>query len=226
MRLTEIFVLPLLVSCASTTPDIHSNPAAVDEFALGSDRAPTASTLQSMASILAAQGRVSESEFVLQRLISEYPLHAPAYNDLAELYIRADNLDSALATLDLGVKTIPGDPVLLNNAGLCRILMSDFDGALSWFQEAIEAQPDDAGLRANLALALGLVGRTNEALALYEQVLPPAAARHNLLVIETAREGADARAMAEVIHSLDGPVGVPVAPADENSVGDQGPDLP
>ena len=225
MHLSKPLALLLLVGCASTTEDIQSNPAALDEFALGADRAPTASTLQSMASILAAQGRASESEFVLQRLIAEYPLHAPAYNDLAELYIRADNLDSALATLDLGVKSIPGDPVLLNNAGLCRILMGDFDGALSWFQEATEARPDDASLRANLALALGLVGRTGEARALYEQVMTPAAARHNLLVIETAREGADARAMAEVIQGLDGPVGVPVAPADENSIGDQGPDL-
>jgi tetratricopeptide (TPR) repeat protein len=70
------------------------------------------------------------------------------------------------------------------------------------FMRAAEAAPENARYRANMATALGLLGRYEEALALFEQVVPPADAHRNLAVLCEARN--DMSRAAEARRRADG----------------------
>jgi tetratricopeptide (TPR) repeat protein len=167
-----------------------------DAFAAGANRPPTASTLYAMARILKAQGKEPVYEFTLKRILEEYPRFLPARNDLAELQMRQNKLDDALDTLERALKIAPKDALLKNNEGMCWLLKGDHERALSRFTEAARLAPDDARYRANMAVALGMLGRYEECVSLYEQVVTPAEARHNLSVICEARQDFE-RAAAE-----------------------------
>ena len=77
--------------------------------------------------------------------------------------------------------------MLLNNLGMCELERGAPERAVEQFASAVAASPGDARYRANMALALGLAGRMDEALALYLQVVSEADAHDNLAVVAEAR---------------------------------------
>ena len=157
----------------------------------GTDRPATPKTLYAMTKILAAQGRDAEAEFVLNKILKQHPDFRPAYVALAESYMRRRQVDAAIDVLSAGLKIAPDDAVLLNDVGMCSIIKGDYARALEMFEQAAAAMPQDARYRGNMALVLGMMGRYDEALALYEQLLLPADAHHNLAVICEARKDQD-----------------------------------
>ena len=166
-----------------------------DEFQAGAGRPPTAKTLHALAAILATQGRDSESESLLRRTVREYPRFLPAYCDLAKLQVRQRRINDAVRTLTVGLAFWPKDGVLLNDLGMCHMLLTEYTEALALFTRASASAPQNARYRANMATALGMLGRYDEALALYEQVIPPAEAHYNVGVLCEARK--DMRRAAE-----------------------------
>jgi len=70
---------------------------------------------------------------------------------------------------------------------MCHLLKGDYDDALEQFTQA-SAVGDDRRYRANMAVALGMLGRYNESMALYEQIVGEEDAKHNLRVIIEARK--------------------------------------
>jgi len=171
-------------------------------FETGNSSRPTAETLYAMARILAAQGRGAECEAVLTRTIREYPRFMPAYCDLAEAQLRSHRTDDAIRTLEAGLRISPRDPILLNNIGMCWFLKGDYDKCLAMFTRAAGVVPQNARYRANMAMALGMQGRYEEALSLYKQVLPEADAHYNLGVLCESRGDGD-RAIEEHARSED-----------------------
>ena len=159
-----------------------------DEFQKGAERPPTAKTLYALAEVLISQGKDAYAEAVLQRLISEYPKFVPAYNNLAELKMRQRKIGQAMQTLNEGLNISPGDPVLINNTGMCWMLRQDYHKALEEFTKAAGLMPENARYRANMAVALAFLGRDEEALSLYKQILPEEKAKHNLSIIQHARQ--------------------------------------
>jgi Flp pilus assembly protein TadD len=158
-------------------------------FAAGAGRAPTLKTRYAMARLLAAQGKDNEAVFILEQLVRERPQCLPAYSDLAEIYMRHRRLPEAIRALEAGLAvTQRQDPILVNNLGMCRMIQGEYEGALSNFTTADTLAPDDARFKANRAAALGMLGRYDEALEQYQQVLPPADAHFNLAVICEARK--------------------------------------
>jgi Flp pilus assembly protein TadD len=168
-----LLAVPLLAGCTTM-------PSSGDDWSAAGDRSPDADTLHAMARLYASQGRDADAEIALRHLISTQPDFVPAYEELARLYVRRDQLDGAIVALDLGLKTRPDDAVLLNDLGVCQLLHKDPVSAAEAFTRAAAVAPDDARPRANLALSLALQGRKDEALALWQQVLPPAEAQKNL----------------------------------------------
>jgi Flp pilus assembly protein TadD len=152
------------------------------------DRPPTAKTLYTMADMLAKQGRDSDCEFLLRRLISEYPEYSASYDALARLQMRKRLTTGAVRTLQRGLEVNPSDPVLLNNLGVCMLVRRDYGKALELFTVAAGIDAENTRYRANAAVALGLLGRYDESLALFRQVLPEEKALHNLEVVRRARE--------------------------------------
>ncbi|MHC4681293.1 MAG: tetratricopeptide repeat protein [Planctomycetota bacterium] len=156
------------------------------DFQAQADRPPTTKTLWAMAEILATQGKDSECEYVLKRIIQSDPEFLPAYNSLAELQMRQGNTRTAIQTLQDALRIAPEDPILLNNLGMCRLVRRDYENALRVFDKAAAIAPENMKYRANMAVALGLMGREEEALALFRQMLPEDQTVHNLSVLRAA----------------------------------------
>ena len=156
------------------------------EFQQGADQPPTTATLYSMAKILIHQGRLNDAEVLLQRIINKNPRFLPAYNDLAEIKIRNRRTNEAIAILSKALKNNSDDPTTLNNLGMCWLIRKDYQKALQMFTDAAGLRPENTRYRANMALALGLMKRDDEALALYRQILPEKQARKNIKIIQQA----------------------------------------
>jgi tetratricopeptide (TPR) repeat protein len=135
------------------------------EFEAGASRPPAPKTLYAMARILGLQGKDAECEYMLVRIIREHPDFLPAYCHLAELQLRQRRSDEAVATLRAAWRISPSDPVILNNLGMCLLLKAEYKDALDLFSQAAAAMPQDARYRANMATALGMIGRYEESLA-------------------------------------------------------------
>jgi Flp pilus assembly protein TadD len=159
------------------------------DFQTQGNKPPTAKTLSAMAEILAAQGRDSECEYVLKRIIQDDPKFLPAYNNLAELQMRQGQTNMAIETLRHALNINPDDTVILNNLGMCWIVRRDYQSALKMFTKAAGIMPENVKYRANMAVALGLMGRDEESLALFKQILPEDQANHNLTILREARSG-------------------------------------
>ena len=154
-----------------------------EPFDIVGERSPSPDTLHSVARICISQGRDPEAEVVLNRMVGEFPDYMPAYNDLAALYLRNEMLDSAIGTLEAGLARVPDDPVLMNNLGICHLLRNERETSLELFTAAAAANPVDARNRANMAVGLAFLGRMDEALSLYLQIMPPADAHWNMGVL-------------------------------------------
>jgi Flp pilus assembly protein TadD len=152
------------------------------------DLPPSAKTLYSMADIFATQGKDAECEFVLRRCVQEHPRFTPAYNGLAELQMRQGRIHEAVDMLSSALEIRPRDPVLLNNLGMCLLIRKEYGRALEHFTRAAGLVPESGKYRANMATALGLLGRQEESRALLQQVLPRDKAEHNADVLRAAHD--------------------------------------
>ena len=167
--------------------DFEGDNSAERQFERGAKRAPTAKTLYSMARILQIQGKDSDAEFVLRRIVKEHPKFVPAYCGLAETLMRQRRIDEAMGVLSAGIEIAPRDAILLNNLGMCKLLKTDYEAALACFTKAAAIDPNDTRFRSNMAVSLGMMGRYKEAFSLYQQVLPLPDAHYNIGVIAQAR---------------------------------------
>ena len=175
----------LTAGCATT---VASNSASKGEPLLaqaprGVD-SPNARTLYAMSRLLVLREREDKAEILLIRLINEYPKFAPAYCDLAELRLQQGRLEEAVAVLERGLGILPGEHVLINDMGVCRLVAGDYAGALEKFKTASDLNPREDRYKANKALALGLLGKSEQSLQLYRGMLTDEDARHNLDLIE------------------------------------------
>jgi len=188
MRCQLAIALMLALPLAACETTNHSlGDGGEEDFGVGGDRAPTVRTLHTMSRVLAAQGRDDQCELVLYKLIGEHPDFMPAYVELAELCMRNDRVDDAVEVLTVGVERAPEDVVLHNDLGMALLVSGDYEAALRRFREAAALDPQDARARSNAGTALGMLGRYDEALALYLQILTPADAHHNVGVVAEAQ---------------------------------------
>ena len=158
------------------------------EFQKKSDCPPTSKTLYALADIFAAQGRDTEYEFILKRIISEYPTYLPAYNSLSEHQMRQGRINEAINTIFDAFRINNEESLLLNNLGVCWIICGQYDKALDIFTKAASINPENTRYRMNMALALGLMKRYDESLSIYKQILPEEQAESNVRVLRESNE--------------------------------------
>ncbi len=180
-------LLPLLVACLAGCVSTSTGGSDESDWTAAGDREPDPASLHAMARLYVAQGRDEQAEASLRQLVQREPGFLPAYEELARLYVRRDLLDGAIAALELGLERSANDPVLLNDLGLCHLLQHDLQRATAAFTRAAAVSANDTRPRANLALTLALLGRDEEALALWQQLLPPDEAAANLALVAAAR---------------------------------------
>ncbi len=200
--MAAVFVLG---GCGSSThrSDIRYSNQYAPRVKQAKRQPPTAQTLYSMARVLAAQHKDDQCFHTLTRIIRKHPKFMPAYCELAELHLRHDRVEDALLTLAAALEHEPDDAYLLNNIGMCLMLAGDYDQSLDAFTQAAGAMPIDARFRANMAVALGKLGRYEESLALYKQVVPTAEAYFNLGVLCKPENAAQAKQEADLVQRAD-----------------------
>lgn len=154
-----------------------------------SEPVPTARTLYVVANILASQGKVTECEAVMKRIIREYPEFFPVYNSLAELQLRQGRKKGAIHTMQSGLAIRPEDTTLLNNIGMCQLICMEYEKALEMFTKAACVMPGNPKYRANMAVSLSLMGHYDESLSLFSQVLSQEDATYNVNTIRKTEAG-------------------------------------
>lgn len=169
------------VSCQSTpTPD-------PDWFDGGPLRPATAETLQLTARVLAAKGDTARAGYVMNRMLTDYPDFLGTYSEGGEVLVIEGRISEAIKWINRGLERFPNQPVLMNDRGMCHLLLADLPAARSDFEVAYNADPDDSEYVANLALANALSGNDESALALWSRVMPIEDAKANLAVARSAR---------------------------------------
>jgi tetratricopeptide (TPR) repeat protein len=196
MKLNRLAALALCIAPACVSSPLEPGDGAPADAGVGGERSPSVRTLHSMARVLAAQGRDAQCQLVLEKLIREYPDFMPAYVELAELLMRQGQSYDASQVLAVAVGHNPSDPVVQNDLGMALLLADDPAAALEHFEAAIAFAPEDARGKANRAAALGLLGRYEEALEAYLEIVPPEDAHFNLGVLAEA-SGDSVRAQRE-----------------------------
>ena len=100
--------------------------------------------------------------------------------------MRQGRVSEAMVVLSQALEVRPADPVLLNNRGMCLLIRREYEESLQSFTQAAGLRPEGKRYRANMATALGFLGRHEESLALLQQVLPDDQAKHNAEVLQKA----------------------------------------
>ena len=81
---------------------------------------------------------------------------------------------------ELALKIAPEEPSVLNNLGLSYVLTNELPAAEKVLRRAVAIPRADARVRQNLALAVGLQGRFDEASRIASEDLPPDQAQANV----------------------------------------------
>ncbi|MEY2806989.1 MAG: Tetratricopeptide repeat [Planctomycetota bacterium] len=175
-------LLLVLASCQATTNE------EADWFDGGPMRPASAETLQLTARVLASKGETARAGAVLDRLLREHPDHLGTYTEGAEVLLHEGRVSDAVGWLDRGLARFPGHAVLLNDRGLCHLLVPDLVAATKDFEAAYATDPNDADYVGNLALVRALAGREDDARALWSRVVDSGLVEGNLDVARKARE--------------------------------------
>jgi tetratricopeptide (TPR) repeat protein len=171
----------LIAGCQSTQESDK------DWFEGGPMKAASAETLQLTVRVLAAKGQTAQAGFLLNRMLVDHPEHLGTYTEGAEVLLIEGRVDDAIAWITRGLDRMPGQPLLLNDRGVCHLLAADLQSAARDFDAAYAADPRDADFVSNVALARALQGRDEEALRLWNLVVGPEEASSNLQVASAAR---------------------------------------
>ncbi|MFB0985158.1 MAG: hypothetical protein QMB94_02595 [Phycisphaerales bacterium] len=158
-----------------------------DWFEGGDMKPASADTLQLTARILAAKGQTQQAGFVLDRMLDEYPDRIATYTEGASVLLVEGRVADAEVLLNQGLKVFPGNPILLNDRGMVRLLSGNLYTASEDFDAALEADPVDADFVANAALGAALKGDEARAIELWSRVLPSEEVNRNLAIAREAR---------------------------------------
>jgi Flp pilus assembly protein TadD len=180
-----ISVSAITTGCATTQATSAHRELIRNENA-GSEvgkEAPNEKTLYSMAKIFISQKKYREGELILFRSINEFPQFTPAYAELANMYMKQERVEDARLTLRTAVERNDRDPLILNNLGICELLLGDFGEAQAHFNKASMLVPQEKRYTANLALALAMNGDVLGSQKVYRKILSQEKVDHNMNVI-------------------------------------------
>jgi len=98
---------------------------------------------------------------------------AAAYNELALFYGNHGDFDKSNVQSRLAIRHSPNDTLrasYIMNMGAMRINLNDHEGAIEYFEEALEIFPNLEGALNNLAASYGEVGRDEDAIRAFRRL--------------------------------------------------------
>ncbi len=131
---------------------------------------PAANVLLSLAYLEYNDGEVAEARATLERLLVRAPRHFRAMSFLAQLELLQGDPERAVELYEQLIARSP-EVTELSNIGLAYQLAGRLEDAEAAYQRAHEREPDNPVATLNLADALQLLGRGEEAAKLYRTVV-------------------------------------------------------
>ena len=181
-------LLALALSAAAVPAGCQSTQDADKDWFEGGPMKPaSAETLQLTVRVLAAKGQTAQAGFLLNRMLVDHPDYLGTYTEGAEVLLIEGRVDDAIGWLTRGIERMPGQPLLLNDRGVCHLLAADLDAAARDFDAAHAADPRDADFVSNVALVRALEGKDEEARQLWNLVVSAEEAEANLKIAAAAR---------------------------------------
>ncbi len=114
--------------------------------------------------------KLRQAQTYYEQAVALSPQNAQLHNELATIqYILGDNA-AALMTLDRSLELDPrfGQSYLLRGDALAA--SGDAEGALAAYQQAAEIAPDDLNIQSAIGVLSARLGRTDEAVAVFERI--------------------------------------------------------
>src|SRR5262245_48097738 len=108
--------------------------------------------------------RLLQADGLFQEVLQIKPDNWPAMWLLGKIHQRLGDSETSLIWFTRAHELNPAQPDVAREASLAAMDLSRADEAIRFCERAIQADPEDSGLRANLALALLLAGRPEDAL--------------------------------------------------------------
>lgn len=106
-------------------------------------------------------------------ILQQHPRHAECLHRLAVVCTRLNDLKTAHAFYERALELAPENVTLLSDAGYARFLAKDYAQAEKLLRKATMLAPRDVRAHNNLAVVLGVTGRVDESLALFQKVNSP-----------------------------------------------------
>jgi Flp pilus assembly protein TadD/YHS domain-containing protein len=175
-----------------------------------SQAAPTHADVLSSARQLEQMGRLPEANRSYLAVLQRYPQHVGCLHRLAVVNTRMNDLETARGYFDRALRLSQENVPLLTDAGYSRYLAGDYQQAENLLRRATQLAPQDVRATNNLAVVVGVSGRFNEALGLFQRANKPAAAWTNLAyVYQLRKEPTHALTCYERARALDATIQVP-----------------
>lgn len=220
-----LVALFLATSCIAATPKrLKPNPSldrynkAVNDFNKATQDFNKAKNANDTALLTTANGEIGTNIQELQALAltPEYKNDPTVYNLIGYLYLTQNNPAAAIPELQTTIRLNPNNLDARNNLGNAYRQTQRYDDAAAQYQYIVDHSPvsatgpSPARVKFNLATSLGQAGRTDEALALFSQLVaasPDAAIYKNYaFFLQKAghkAEAADAMHQAAVLNPKD-----------------------
>ena len=225
-----------IVMTAGTTPSRRGAPSLPQpgRNPIGQQTAaPTHADVLASARQLEQLGRYAEAQRAYLAVLQRHPQHVECMHRLAVVCTRLNDYDAARAYFDRGLQIAPGNVSMLTDAGYARFLAGEHRQAEKLLRRATELAPQDVRATNNLAVVVGVSGRFDDALALFWQVNPHAAAWTNLAhVYQLRNEPEQALTCYQRARELDSSILVPeellaqTAPPESDSIDSELPPAP
>ena len=150
-----------------------------------------------------ARGQAFYGVAPLEKARDQAPRDWRAYSLLGVAYQQVRRFDDARAAWNQALVLSPDNPDVLANAAMAAMTAGDAPGAETLLRRAAAQPTASIKVRQNLAMVLGLQGKTAEAEQILRRELPPEAAERNLRWLAD-RSGADPADQARTWSSLQG----------------------
>ncbi len=145
---------------------------AVEFFDKAAELAPdTSSYAYSAAQLSLVAGNVEEAEKRLRDVVSRFPGHAGARNDLAWILAeKGEELDWALVLAEDAQRMDPS-PDVLDTLGWVHFRRGEMSAAVGVLEQAVEARADSPSIRYRLGVALNKAGDPERAREMLEEAI-------------------------------------------------------
>lgn len=131
---------------------------------------PSVQNLFDLANMEVRHGRTESARRHLRELLARFPNKFSARKVLAQIELQSGSAEAAARLYEDLVELSP-EPDLLANLGVVYLLLEEYEKASTAFRRVREQQPNNPYATLNLADALLLQGKEEEAMALYRQVI-------------------------------------------------------